>query len=192
MPHESHRVRRFLNFICFKGWVTFSNRACRPWKKDKGEWKRNLDEEKIRNRGRGGASSSGHRPGGLAGIGAPHEGKSPARTAPGDIGPGPGTFANNMYVQQPGMCWVKVLILDVTFGYGGQPSGINAGCWTYIGTLCTIPRGQSSSHRALAHLLAAHSIATPKQAREPTFPPATRDELVTDNWKTLKQLDKNR
>jgi hypothetical protein len=34
-------------------------------------------------------------------------------------------------------------------------------------TLCTMPRGQSSGHRALAHLLAAHSIATPKQAKEP-------------------------
>jgi len=30
-----------------------------------------------------------------------------------------------------------------------------------------MPRGQSSGHRALAHLLAAHSIATPKQAKEP-------------------------
>jgi len=32
-----------------------------------------------------------------------------------------------------------------------------------------MPRGQSSGHRALAHLLAAHSIATPKQAKEPIF-----------------------
>lgn len=30
-----------------------------------------------------------------------------------------------------------------------------------------MPRGQSSGHRALAHLLAAHSIATPKQVKEP-------------------------
>src|SRR5690606_11891846 len=33
--------------------------------------------------------------------------------------------------------------------------------------LCTMPRGQSSGHRALAHLLATLSIATPKQAKEP-------------------------
>jgi len=44
-----------------------------------------------------------------------------------------------------------------------------------------MPRGQSSGHRALAHLLAALSIATPKQAKEPTFPPATKDELTNDN-----------
>jgi hypothetical protein len=36
-----------------------------------------------------------------------------------------------------------------------------------------MPRGQSSGHRALAHLLAALSIATPKQAKEPIF--AARD-----------------
>jgi len=30
-----------------------------------------------------------------------------------------------------------------------------------------MPRGQSSGHRALAHLLAALSIATSKQAKEP-------------------------
>ena len=35
--------------------------------------------------------------------------------------------------------------------------------------LCTMPRGQNSGHRALAHLLAAHSTATPKQAKEPIF-----------------------
>ena len=35
--------------------------------------------------------------------------------------------------------------------------------------LCTMPRGQSSGHHALAHLLAAHSNATPKQAKEPIF-----------------------
>jgi hypothetical protein len=29
------------------------------------------------------------------------------------------------------------------------------------------PRGQSSGYRALAHLLATLSIATPKQAKEP-------------------------
>lgn len=34
-------------------------------------------------------------------------------------------------------------------------------------TLCTMPRGQSSGHHALAHLLAALSITTPKQAKEP-------------------------
>jgi hypothetical protein len=33
--------------------------------------------------------------------------------------------------------------------------------------LCTMPRGQTNGHRALAHLLAPHSIATPKQAKEP-------------------------
>jgi|GEM_PF-6718663 len=33
-----------------------------------------------------------------------------------------------------------------------------------------MPRGQSSGHRALAHLLAALSIATPKQAKEPILP----------------------
>jgi len=30
-----------------------------------------------------------------------------------------------------------------------------------------MPRGQCSGPRALAHLLAAHSTATPKQAKEP-------------------------
>ena len=35
--------------------------------------------------------------------------------------------------------------------------------------LCSMPRGQSSGHPALAHLLAAHSSATPKQAKEPIF-----------------------
>jgi len=30
-----------------------------------------------------------------------------------------------------------------------------------------MPRGQSSGHRALAHLLATHAITTPKQAKEP-------------------------
>lgn len=44
-----------------------------------------------------------------------------------------------------------------------------------------MPRGQSSGHRALAHLLAALSIATPKQAKEPTFPRTTKDELTNDN-----------
>lgn len=38
---------------------------------------------------------------------------------------------------------------------------------TYTSMLCTMPRGQSSGHRALAHLLAALSIATSKQAKEP-------------------------
>jgi hypothetical protein len=37
----------------------------------------------------------------------------------------------------------------------------------YIRMLGTVPRGQSSGHRALAHLLAALSIATPKQAKKP-------------------------
>jgi hypothetical protein len=36
-----------------------------------------------------------------------------------------------------------------------------------------MPRGQSSGYRTLAHLLAALSIATPKQAKEPIF--AARD-----------------
>jgi hypothetical protein len=40
----------------------------------------------------------------------------------------------------------------------------------YAPTLCSMPRGQSSGHRALAHLLAALSIATPKQAKEPILP----------------------
>ncbi|MFM8741658.1 MAG: hypothetical protein ACKOC0_15865, partial [Cytophagales bacterium] len=47
--------------------------------------------------------------------------------------------------------------------------------------LPTRPRGQSSGHRtfasrALAHLLAAHFRATPKQAKEPTF--ATLDWTI--------------
>jgi hypothetical protein len=38
----------------------------------------------------------------------------------------------------------------------------------YSQSLSTMPRGEcSSGPRALAHLLAAHSIATPKQAKEP-------------------------
>jgi hypothetical protein len=37
---------------------------------------------------------------------------------------------------------------------------------------------------ALAHLLAPHSRATPKQAKEPTFPPRQKEELVTDDLKT--------
>jgi hypothetical protein len=32
-----------------------------------------------------------------------------------------------------------------------------------------MPRGKSSGHRALAHLLATHSTAIPKQAKEPIF-----------------------
>jgi len=34
--------------------------------------------------------------------------------------------------------------------------------------------------RASAHLIAAHSRATPKQAKEPTFPPATKKRMETD------------
>jgi len=39
-----------------------------------------------------------------------------------------------------------------------------------------MPRGQSSGHRALAHLLATHSIATPKQAKEPILATVDLDE----------------
>jgi hypothetical protein len=35
-----------------------------------------------------------------------------------------------------------------------------------------MPRGQSSGHCALAHLLATHSTTTPKQAKEPIDTPA--------------------
>jgi hypothetical protein len=48
-----------------------------------------------------------------------------------------------------------------------------------------MPRGQSSGHRALAHLLAARSIATPQQAKEPTVPtPAKRQIQLAENWTT--------
>ncbi|HEV7348191.1 hypothetical protein [Telluribacter sp.] len=39
--------------------------------------------------------------------------------------------------------------------------------------LAAMPRGQSSGHRALAHLLATPSIATPKQAKELILPART-------------------
>jgi len=42
-----------------------------------------------------------------------------------------------------------------------------------------MPRGQSSGHRALAHLLAALSIATPKQAKDSTFPARDNQLKVT-------------
>jgi len=38
-----------------------------------------------------------------------------------------------------------------------------------------MPRGQSSGHRALAHLLATLSIAIPKQAKEPILAIAKTD-----------------
>ena len=41
-----------------------------------------------------------------------------------------------------------------------------------------MPRGQSSGPRALAHLLAAHSSASPKQAKEPIFAVREDEELV--------------
>jgi hypothetical protein len=51
-----------------------------------------------------------------------------------------------------------------------------------------MPRGQSSARGALAHLLAAHSIATPKQANVPIFAPTLQqlniqnfDIIVIDN-----------
>src|SRR5690242_18604448 len=47
-----------------------------------------------------------------------------------------------------------------------------------------MPRGQSSRHRTLAHLLAAHSRATPKQAKEPIF--ATLDRQL----KEFRKMDK--
>ena len=47
--------------------------------------------------------------------------------------------------------------------------------------LCTMPRGQSSGHRALAHLLATHSIAIPKQAKEPIF--TTHTKILTMSYK---------
>jgi hypothetical protein len=43
-----------------------------------------------------------------------------------------------------------------------------------------MPRGQSSGHRALAHLLAALSIATPMQAKEPIF--TTWKELLNTRY----------
>jgi len=49
----------------------------------------------------------------------------------------------------------------------------------YINTLCTMPRDKMGT-RSLAHLLAAQIRPhNPKQAKEPIFPPATKDELVT-------------
>lgn len=51
-----------------------------------------------------------------------------------------------------------------------------------------MPRGQSSGHRALAHLLAAHSIATPKQAKEPILSTTLRH---MDNNITLDIFIKN-
>jgi hypothetical protein len=58
--------------------------------------------------------------------------------------------------------------------------------------LCTMPRGQSSGHRALAHLLAALAIATPKQAKEPTFVTTTltmeyTKEYIINEYKKLKE-----
>ncbi|MBL7893535.1 MAG: hypothetical protein JNL63_12955 [Bacteroidia bacterium] len=49
--------------------------------------------------------------------------------------------------------------------------------------LFTMPLGQGGGHRALAHLLAAHSIATPKQAKEPISPTlkATHDKEKRHN-----------
>jgi hypothetical protein len=47
-----------------------------------------------------------------------------------------------------------------------------------------MPRGQSSGHCALAHLLAARSIATPKQAKEPII--STLNNASTfDNMKSI-------
>jgi hypothetical protein len=43
-----------------------------------------------------------------------------------------------------------------------------------------MPRGQSSDHRALAHLLATHSRATPKQAKEPIFSTRNKSYLLGD------------
>jgi hypothetical protein len=105
MPRKSDSRNVLRNSCQPVGQVRFSYRACRrEGEKEQGEGEGEfLMKRRSGTKGWGGALSSGHLQGGLAGIGAPHEGKSPARTAPSDIGPGPGTFANNMYVQQPGM-----------------------------------------------------------------------------------------
>ena len=42
-------------------------------------------------------------------------------------------------------------------------------------------RGTDSVLRTLAHLIATDTHATPKQAKEPTFPPTTIGELITDD-----------
>ena len=60
---------------------------------------------------------------------------------------------------------------EITFGHGGNLFFQTT--TAHSQALCTMPRGRSNGHRALAHLLAALSIATPRQAKEPTFPPAT-------------------
>ena len=47
-----------------------------------------------------------------------------------------------------------------------------------------MPRGQSSIHRALAHLLAAHSIAKPKQSKEPILSERTIMRKNEQQFKT--------
>jgi hypothetical protein len=51
-----------------------------------------------------------------------------------------------------------------------------------------MPRGQSSGHRTLAHLLATHSIATPKQAKEPTFPAESNGRLGDRYYNFMRQF----
>jgi hypothetical protein len=49
------------------------------------------------------------------------------------------------------------------------------------GSLCTMPRGQGSGHRALAHLLAAQIQPHILSKQKPTYAPATTNELMTDD-----------
>lgn len=49
---------------------------------------------------------------------------------------------------------------------------------------CAQCRGTDSVLRTLAHLLAAHSHATPKQAKEPTFPTRQKEVLKADDRTT--------
>ncbi len=46
--------------------------------------------------------------------------------------------------------------------------------------------GQSGDHRTLAHLLAAHSCATPKQAKEPIFASLGRCIITLKTQKNVK------
>ena len=51
-----------------------------------------------------------------------------------------------------------------------------------------MPRGQESSYRALAHLLAAHFTATPKQAKEPILSIAKKQQQKSRIWELTNKL----